>query len=119
MGLYSSYSADLAGGLILHQESQLVYELITVSNFLKRKGFAQNAKWLWLMGLDQLAGKEPSVVRASHSASRCDDLVAKRRRGPRRLLLSVASAAPHDLSTDRHLFFFFLCCLFHTVRFLG
>lgn len=59
MGLYSSYCAILASRLILYQESQLVYELITVINFLKHNGFTQNAKWLWLMGLDELAGKEP------------------------------------------------------------
>lgn len=61
MGLYSSYSAILASGPFLYQESQVVYELITMINFLKHKGFTQNAKWLWLMALDQLVGKEPSV----------------------------------------------------------
>ncbi len=75
MGLYSSHSALCARGLILYQESQLVYELISVINFLKHKGFAQNVKRLWLMGLDQLVGEEPSAVRASHRM--LDDLVAK------------------------------------------
>ena len=50
MGLYLSYSSILAGGPILYQESQLVYELISVINFLKHEGFSQNAKWMWLMG---------------------------------------------------------------------
>lgn len=101
MGLYSSYSAVSASGLILYQESQLVYELITVINFLKHKGFAQNAKRLWLRGLDQHVGKEPSAVRASHPMS--DDLVAKTCRGPRRLLISMA-LAPDDLSPEMSLF---------------
>lgn len=97
MGLYSSYSAILAGRLILYQESQLVYELITVINFLKHKGFTQNAKWLRLMGLeDPLVGKAPSVVRASHPVSLRNDLVAKTRRGPHRLLVSVAFSCPQS-----------------------
>lgn len=85
----------MASGTVLYQESQLVYKLITVINFLKHKGFTQNAKWLWLMGPDQLVGMEPSVVH--------DDLVAKTRRDPRRLLVSVAFVAPDDLNTEGRL----------------
>lgn len=69
-------------------------------NFFKHKGFTRNAKWLWLMGLNQLVGQEPSVERASHPMTLCDDLFVKTRLSPRRLLVSLAFAAPDDLSTE-------------------
>lgn len=112
MGLYSSCSAVLAAGLVLHQESQLVYELITVSNFLKRKGFAQNAKWLWLMGLDRWKG---ALGRTCFSSC----VWLRRPRGqsaPR----STSRAANCGSFKQRRLFFLLLALsLSCTAKFLG
>jgi len=103
VGLYASRSAEArpAGRL---RTRQLVYGLTGVIHFVKREGSARNAKWLcggrvWISSLET----SPPRTCSSSPGSHWDDLGAKTRRCPRRLLVHAASVAPDDVSTEGRL----------------
>ena len=82
-------------------------------NFLKRKGFAVNAKWLWLMAPDPFVGEEPLGVYVPLISCLCATTL-----WPRHAALHAArcalqrSAAPDEVSTEGRLFLLHLFSFF-------